>query len=686
MIKKEIQLSNEFRTQAIKAIFAICLFFITYLIILLLAFILTGLCIAGGISIIAIKPMIITLILGIGLASLGILILIFLMKFIFSSHKLDRSHLLEINESQEPKLFELINEIVVEVATSFPKKVYISSEVNASVFYDSSFWSMFLPTKKNLHIGLGLVNTVTKEELKSILAHEFGHFSQRTMKVGSYVFNVNQVIFNMLYDNESYESLIQRWGNVSGYFSIFIAVAVKINEGIQWILRKLYEVVNKTYMGLSREMEFHADEIAASVTGFEPLKNSLLRMAIAENSFTNVINYYNGKISENIKSESLFSDQLSVIHFLAEVNNLTLKNNLPDISLEEQSKYDKSKLVIKDQWASHPTINDRITRLEKTGFSSKNTLDTPANGLFTDIIALQKHLTNQLFEGVSYQTDPKIISSDKFIEQYKQDALLNSFAKMYNGYYDNKNPTYFEINKINSLNVGIDCREYYCDEKVDLVYTSLALQNDIETLKQIAKNTSSIKTFDYDGIKYKRDNADELREKLTHELENINEKIKINDANIYSYFAKIESEENKPKELEQIYNDFFQFDKNFDSKYEIYISLLNELQFTSVTTPFEQIKTNFERIESTEDSLKKEIDLLLSDNIFTTEITQDIKNNLEQYNSKKWEYFGGTSYFDENLNIFYSALHNYSYLLSRKYFLMKKALLTYQESLIKTRI
>jgi Zn-dependent protease with chaperone function len=89
--------------------------------------------------------------------------------------------------------------------------------------------------------------------------------------------------------------LVQRWANVSGYFSIFVIIAGKINEGIQWILRKLYVVVNKNYLGLSREMEFHADEIAASVTGYEPLKNSLLRMALADLSFNNVLNFYNNK-------------------------------------------------------------------------------------------------------------------------------------------------------------------------------------------------------------------------------------------------------------------------------------------------------------------------------------------------------------------------------------------------------
>lgn len=683
MKKKEIQLSPEFKARATKAIIAICLFVLTYLIILLLAVALAGLCIIGSIFLIALRPSLYTLAFGIGLISLGILVLIFLLKFIVKSHKVDRSHLIEINASQEPKLFGMISEIVQKVGTTFPKKVYLSSEVNAQVFYDSSFWSMFLPVKKNLQIGLGLVNTVTKEELKAILSHEFGHFSQRTMKVGSYVYNVNQVIFNILYDNEAYKDLIQRWANTSGFFSIFVVIAVKINEGIQWILKKMYEVVNKSYMGLSREMEFHADEIAAHVTGYEPLKRSLLRMALADNSFNNVLSFYNSKISENIKSENLYSDQAAVVHFLAEVNGFTVTNNLPDISLEEQSKFDKSKLVIKDQWASHPAIHERIKRLEKTGLTREHDSDTPANDVFTDIVELQKQLTAGIFEGVNAQGETKAISSDKFLEAYRQETLSNSFATAYNGYYDHKNPVNIDPDQKGSSVRSTPFEELFSDEKVDLVYSAIALQNDIETLKNISNNTLSVKTFDYDGVRYKWKNANELIEKLRIDLEDINERIKRNDADIYAYFKEEEKQQNKPPKLERLYDEFFEFDKTFDSKYDIYVRLLNGLQFVSVTTPYEQIRANLDSIKPLEERLRQEIIPVLSDHIYTTEITQEIKHSLEQYASQTWVYFSGTSYFDESLNILYTAMHNYAYLLSRKYFLLKKAILSYQEELMK---
>jgi len=684
MTRKDIKLSRAFKAQATNAIFALCFFMFTYSIILLLGVALTILCIYGGLTIISVKPSFITLALGIGLSSMGILVLIFLVKFMFNSSKSDDANLVEINESQEPKLFNLIRELVQEVGTNFPKKVYLSSEVNASVFYDSSFWSMFLPVKKNLRIGLGLINTVTEEELKAILAHEFGHFSQRTMKVGSYVYNVNQVIFNMLYDNESYSALVQRWSNISMFFSLFVIIAVKINEGIQFILRKLYELVNKSYMGLSREMEFHADEIAASVTGYEPFKKALLRIALADASLNAVLNYYGNKIDDNIKSENIYLEQFHVMQVLGEVNNYTITNDLPNISLEEQNKFNKSKLVIKDQWASHPTIADRIARLEQTGFLSDAKTDTLANTLFTDPIAVQKQITNHVFQVVHYPGEVKTNAALAFVEEYKQEIRSNSFGKIYNGYYDLKNPVEFDTQTVEITSLDTDFSALFSDEKVELVYIAVALQNDIETLKNIAERKLQLKTFDYDGRRFTTKEALALIENLKSELETINEQIKHNDIRVYTYFLQLEHSQNRPKELESIYHAFFTFDHVYESKFDLYAQLLNGLQFVSETTTYEEIIRNFEEVKPMEEKLKQEINALLSDAALSTEIKQELRTELEKYTRETWQYFDGTLYLDEGLNLLFLAVNNYSFLLARKYFLMKKALLAYQEELQKT--
>jgi len=682
MKKKEVQFSNNYSSHTTKAILSIGIFILTYLVILLFTILLTGLCINLGIKLIDLSPTFFTFLMSIGLGSLGVFVLIFMLKFLFKSHIFDHSQMVEITEKEEPQLFNLIKEIATEVGTSLPKKVFVTSEVNASVFYDSSFWSMFLPVKKNLVIGLGLVNSITKEELKAILCHEFGHFSQKSMKVGSYVYNVNKIIFNLLYDNESYDKLIDKWTDLSGYFSIIILFTVKINKIIQNILKKTYETVNKNYMALSREMEFHADAIAASISGYEPLKKSLLRMAIAETSYNNVLNFYNNRISKNIKSESIYRDQTNVIQFIAETNNFPITYNLPDVSLEEQSKFNKSKLYIEDQWSSHPSVEERIKRLENTGFTSQILFDSSANELFTDIDVLQKKLTDKLFEKVTYEEDIKTISSDVFFEDYKQEFLENSFDKRYNGFYDNKNPTLIDLENEISPPLNFDYTELFSDKEVDKVYTAIALSNDIQILDNIYIGNIKIKTFDYDGEKHHFSRSKDLIKNLNKELEQSIEEIKKNDYAIYSYFKHLEQTNNKPSKLKKMYLDYFEFDKDFDSKYDIYNTISRDIEFINETTPNYKITQNLEDLVPLEAYLKTEINLLLSDSVLANEITPEIKSEFKKYTSTTLKYFDGTNYINENLGILYTALNYYSILLSRKYFLVKKALLNYQIELL----
>lgn len=681
----DIQVSPQFKSQTKRAIVAIGLFIITYVVLLVLVIGLTASCISIGILLMVAIPNIWTILIGLGFISTGVLVFVFLIKFLFSSHKTDRSHLFEITQEEEPELFALIDDIVREIGTDFPKKVYLSTDVNASVFYDSNFWSMFFPIKKNLQIGLGLVNVVTKTELKAILAHEFGHFSQKTMKVGSYVYNVNQIIFNLLYNNTSYENAIQKWANFHAVFSFFAILAVKINAVIQWVLRILYGVVNKSYMGLSQQMEFHADEIAANVTGFEPLKNALLRLSLADSALNNVFSFYDLKVTSQQKSKNVYREQSFVMNFLALSSKLPIVHDLPEVTVHEMNKFKRTKLTIEDQWASHPTTEERVSRLEQTNISAKNTENTPANDIFVDIEKAQKKLTNWIFETAESNDQFKAIPFDEFKVDYQQEYAKNSFPDIYNGYYDNKNPDKFKVEEAKNTTASTNASsELFSDEKVSMIYSAIALASDIETLRNIENGALLVKTFDYDGSKYKARQSSSLIEELTLQLYQTNAQIKQHDAAIFNHFWQVEKNQPTEGELTKLYEALFKFDREFDAKYSIYSQLSYELEFVSYSVPFEQIEANFQHIEALERTFKSAIYQLASEAILEEIITDEIRKSFELYQTTQLSYFENNHYLDDNLGILFAALDNYAFLLSRGYFLLKKKLLDYQAQLYST--
>lgn len=682
MFKDEITLSNSFKTQTTKAIIAIVLFACIYVVLFLLAIALTAISVYGAYLLVLAIPSIWTLIVAVGLASSGLLVLIFLVKFLFKSHRLDRSHLHEITAEAEPALFALITEVVHSVGTKFPKKVYLSADVNAAVFYDSTFWSMLLPIPKNLQIGLGLVNTTTQEELKAILAHEFGHFSQKTMKVGSYVYQVNQVIFNMLFDNESYDNLVQRWVNISGYFAIFVWLAIPVIRGIQWVLQQMYAFVNRNYLALSREMEFHADEIAAHVTGYEPLQRTLLRMGFADHAFNSVLGHYEGKIASKLQSSNLYQEQTLVMRFLAKEGQIPMRNGLPVVTQEEITKFNKSKLVIKDQWASHPGVEERIDRLSQTGLSVPQSTDDQANELFKDITALQTTLTQKVFEKVPYEGEVTPVALEDFQAAFEQEFQDNSFPKLFNGYYDPKNPLSFELDTVSISDAPASAVDLFSDEKVEWVHQAVALQQDIESIQQIADKQVAIKTFDYDGKKYKQKESPALSVRLQQELVALNSRIRQNDIQIYQFCKQAEQTHAEPPQLASLYRTFFEEDAAYEDKANIYVRLSSELLFVNHTLAPEDIRVHFHQIRPIEETFKSYIREMLEMEIYQPEMTTEIRNNLSQYANHTVQYFGQERYYEDNLGLLFSALHNYIFILTRSFFLLKKKLVTYQETLI----
>ena len=684
MSVSSIRLSPAFRAQTTRAILAIVGFVLTYLAILLAAVALTVAGIVAGISIILYRPGTATILIGAGIASFGLLILIFLVKFAFSSQQVDRSHLTAVTAAEEPRLFAMIEAIVQQVGTQFPKQVYLSSSVNAAVFYDSSFWSMFFPVRKNLEIGMGLVNTVTDEELRAILAHEFGHFSQRTMTVGSYVYNANRVIYNMLHENDSYDRMVENWSSVSGFISLFVVIAVWIVRGIQWVLTKIYTVVNRSYLALSREMEFHADEVAAHVTGYPPLAHSLLRMGLAQQAYSTVIDYYNGKIAENVTSSNVFAEQSYTLTYMGREAGLEFADELPVVPLDEQGKFDKSKLVIEDQWVSHPSIEDRIARLRATGLDSSAAEPGPANALFTDARATQERLTRELFKGVTYAAPPRENELQAYRTEFNKRWAESHFPKCYHGYYDRHTPLFAaeELAELALLPAPAETMAtLFSPERVELVTDTVSYVADTVTIRQIAAGQLDVKSFDYAGKRYRTNEARPLALQLERNQQEVTTALRENDRSAFRYFFHLERQSTATVELQQRYEALYRADALYDEYAANQQALLNSLQFIQTETSPAAVPGHFRHVRPYEEILKKELNGYLTDAILAGEVNTEVQNEIGQFCEDELIYFAGEQYRENALKLLYSNIQYAEHLRQRQYFLLKRDLLRYQEQL-----
>lgn len=678
---KAVKVSPNFKKQAYKSIFAIILFIIVYLLLLVFAFGVFAACGYGAVMLVALTPSFVTLMLGIGLVGVGFFVLYFMVKFLFAKNKSDYSHLTEINIHDEPELYTMIQELVEEIGTDFPKKVYISPQINASVFFDSSFWSMFFPVKKNLHIGIGLVNSMTVTELKGILAHEFGHFSQKSMKVGSYVYNVNKVIYNLLYENDGYGKAVSSWASKSGYFAILINIALVINKVIQYILRYMYKIVNINYMALSREMEFHADEIATNIVGSQPMIDSILRIDLSNTSFDQVIDYYNDRIKKSITTTNIFPKHLLAMNFVAHNNKITIENNFPKVAVDYYERFNKSKLVIKNQWESHPATEERVSAFEKLN-STVETIDSrPANLLFRTITQTQEAMTKKMFETVVYPETPVVEEIIQFKQAFEKDYNEKKYPELYRGYYDNHVIEVLDLDAIIDNSVtATTFDELYDNEIIELIYHNKAQNTDSETLQQIANKTLKLKTFDYDGKKYKASQAQSLVDTLKKSSTESKEKLRQNDIKIFKFFYQKAQQQNEENQLLQRYRDFFTLSNQRESKLQLYYDMFEKFSFAYETLPYHEIEKRMANYYVFESKFKQEFKLLLEDELYS--VSNEDRVKALAYINQEPVYFSDKKYDDEAIAVKNTATHLYMSLLQKAILFKNKSLLEYQASLV----
>jgi Zn-dependent protease with chaperone function len=531
------EISVRFKREVTKVLTSIVLFFIVYLLLVLLAGILALLTVYGGAMLIIAAPKFLTLMVGLGLIGVGVMVLIFLVKFIFAVSRFDHSNSIELKEADQPELFAFIRKLSADTQTSFPKKIFLTPEVNASVFYNSTFWSMFLPVRKNLQIGLGLVNVLTISEFKAVVAHEFGHFSQKSMKLGSFVYNVNKIIYNMLYHNSGYGRTLNAWANIHTFFALFASLTVRIVQVIQWVLQKMYALLNKNYMALSREMEFHADAVAAGVSGSNSLITALRKLELADSSYQAVVHKYNELFREKIIASNLYHDQQTVLHQIASENKLEIRNNMAIVSEVFLNGQAQNRVNIKDQWASHPSLRERTSQLSELGIVSKENND-PAWLLFRNCEVVQAALTKKIYTGISLPEDAVNIDSVAFREKFMTDQKRYRLPAVFKGYFDDREFTEFDFAPIiaarKETNLETEAANLISDSDARLPKIIKGLKSDISILEHIRDSVPQIKSFDFDGQKYSADQATEVLERLSKELITAEEQVRQKDKNIWT--------------------------------------------------------------------------------------------------------------------------------------------------------
>jgi Zn-dependent protease with chaperone function len=388
-----------------------------------------------------------------------------LIKGLFNRAVPDQNMHLEIDDEDQPVFFAFLRRLTDEIGAPMPHRVFVTPEVTAAMIQEVSLLNLIVPPKKDLLVGLGLVNSVNLSEFKAVMGHEFGHFSQKTSRMQAYVYVANRVMMNLIGGEDWLDRLIQSARrhakynhNASGLAAGAFAMTV---GGIVWAVRKLmlglFYVINFASLSLSRKQEFHADRIAASVAGSNAIVHALYRLKFAEESFGEAVRQLEVASQHKLYTSDLFHQHTTAAAHLRKVRKKPRLGLPPvlkgprdgrDINVFREDDDDSD---IPEMWSTHPKNFDREENA-KAIFVPAEIDDRSPWLLFADPETLKERATWKFYRMVFGTKKSAELASSNEVQAFLDDehAEVTSDPK-YHGAYDERPIFPGDVRELNQL-------------------------------------------------------------------------------------------------------------------------------------------------------------------------------------------------------------------------------------------
>ncbi len=371
-------------------------------------------------------------------AFIALLLTVFMVKSLFTVRKTGNPGGIEVTAEEEPKLFAFLHRLADEIGAPKPYRVFITPEVNAAVFYDLSLINLIFPSKKNLIIGLGLVNVTNLGELKAVLAHEFGHFAQGSMAVGRWVYIAQQIISHMVATRDWLDSIVRFISRIDLRVAWVGWLLALIIWSIRSLMDTLFRIVIIAERALSREMEFNADLVAVSVTGSDALVNALHKLQAADEAWQTALDVAQREAGNGKRVTDLFSAQQKAVSTIGRVLNDQNYGVVPEPQCNDISQhrvFSEQTAKPPQMWSTHPANRDREDNA-KNHYIAAEIDERSAWRVFADPEALRQKISLN-FYNADKVTEMEEVAADAAVAQYFNKT---SYSSAYRGTYLSRSP------------------------------------------------------------------------------------------------------------------------------------------------------------------------------------------------------------------------------------------------------
>ncbi|MFF9041405.1 M48 family metalloprotease [Streptomyces sp. NPDC014892] len=271
---------------------------------------------------------------------------------------------LPVTDADEPELWRTVRELADQVGTRAPSRIVLTADVNAAVAEDARLLGL-LPGPRRLYLGVPLLQGLTEAQLRAVLAHELGHYSNSDTRLAALTVRGRaQVLRTVRHFEERADKTAGRERARQEKKNAKAAAKGKKTREIDTghagltyrAMAKIYIGYAKLYMRAtlagSRRQEYAADLASVRVAGRDATASALREIPALDAAFGFYMNSY-ATLGAEARLMPPRGEFFGGYGRMLSARQLELVGLRTDLPTEPASPYD-----------SHPPIADRVERIE----------------------------------------------------------------------------------------------------------------------------------------------------------------------------------------------------------------------------------------------------------------------------------------------------------------------------------
>ncbi len=271
---------------------------------------------------------------------------------------------------QHPELFDVLDEVARRLDTATVTEVYLSPSAAVGVREEGRGPFGLFRSRRVMEIGMATMSNLTTSEFKTILAHEFGHFTHQDPFYTRFISQVTASLATSL-------AVMDAAGGATNYVNPFY--------WFYWLYLRAYALLAS---GFSRSREFLADRRAVLAYDKESFISGLTKAAVE------------GAILEGTAVHNIQSALGDGNSFVNVFDALREYRKQPVVA-EAHEEALKHLHETKPSWYdSHPTYSERVTAVERFPCPQEAPDLSPATNVLSGLEQVEEELTELLTHGI----------------------------------------------------------------------------------------------------------------------------------------------------------------------------------------------------------------------------------------------------------------------------------------------